>query len=205
MAKSNKPVILKPLLVSAAVLIIGVSAGSSTVLGQSDLLNKPVDSQKTSSLSDRITERKKKYKLELSASAQDSIEKKCAAAQVKITELKEKDAVSIDKYYKAYGSIADQVSTMVARLNGQGVSTAGIQTALNQYVDAANQYLVDADLYKAALADMEAMECQEDAEGFAVSLQDARKLRTKLATDAQAAETKVQSMTVALINAKDKL
>lgn len=204
MSKLKKPSSLRTLYAVAISLIV-IFASTSNVLGESDLLNKPVDSQKTSSMSERIANRKKALKLELSDSAVASVETKCKAAQTKLGQLKSKDTVAIDNYYKTYGEIADQVADLIQRLSRQAVSTAGIQTALNQYVDAVNQYLVDADSYKAGLADLESMDCTADAEGFVASLQDARTQRGKLAANVGAAKIKIDNISAALIGAKDKL
>lgn len=200
-----KTITLAPALVLAAFLIAIAGAFSPKVFSQSELLNKPVDSQKTSSISERLASRKKEIKLDLSASAAENIEAKCTGAQAKIGELKAGSTAAIDNYYKTYGDIAGRVSGLIGRLNQQGVPTAGIQTALNQYIDAANQFLVDADKYSAALADLETMDCPADAEGFAVTLQEARKLRASLATDTESAKNKIDAISAALIAAKDKL
>jgi hypothetical protein len=204
MVKITNLILLKQLFI-LAVFAASLLAISSSVYGQSSLLNKPVDSQKTSSMAERIANRKNELKLNLGEAELSGIEAKCKPAQATITKIKSKDTVTIDNYYKAYEDIAGQVSGMISRLNEQGVSTAGIQTTLNLYVDSANRYLLDADKYKAALSDLETMDCQADAEGFAASLQDARNLRAKLATDSESAKVKVDDISAALIGAKDKL
>lgn len=149
--------------------------------------------------------RRKDFKPELTTDLATSISERCVSAQKKISDLRTKDTGAMEKYYTGYGEIADQVSALIGRMKQQSASTAAPQTALNQYIDAVNRYLVNAESYSSSIADIQAMDCAADAEGFVATLESARESRANLADDIQTIEQKVDDLSAALTNAKSGL
>jgi len=174
------------------------------VLGNTGLIE-PADSEKTTSLSERLKKRKDELKLSLGESAKQRLAGKCAASQAVVKKLKTRDAAARDKYHSAYTKMIERLEIVATKLAQQGVSTSGLANAQQLLTDSVNQYLSDAEAYRAAVDDLANMDCKGDLEGFQATLVTARSLREKLASDAALIKTSLKDVTAALAGIKNSL
>jgi hypothetical protein len=199
---------LKNRLLTAVVLLVftlGVFlAASPLVSGESGLVE-PADSEKTTSMTERLKKRKDELKLSLGESTKQRLAAKCAASQTNVAKLKDRDGTVRQKYHDAYTKLVERLETITTKLARQGQSTATIANAQQLLVDAVNQYLADAEAYRAAINDLAKMDCDGDVEGFQATLATARTLREKLIADALAIKQAAADVRVSLAQAKTTL
>lgn len=188
------------------VLCTGILIFSTSVAsGETSGLTEPPDTQKTTDISERLLKRKSELRLKISDETKKRLVERCGTAQSKVESQKTKDSQIRDKRFQRYNGILKRVSAMIGRLNQQGISTANLQTALTNYTTAVNQYLADAETYKAAIADLAAMACDKDAEGFSATLQTARTAKQMQLKDATEIRTAIAGIKQALADAKQAL
>ena len=177
---------------------------SPTVSGDSGLVE-PANSEKTTSLSERLKKRKNELKLSLGESTKQRLAAKCTTSQAVVGKLKDRDGTVREKYHSVYTKLVERLETITTKLSRQGQSTATLANAQQLLVDAVNQYLTDAEAYRAAANDLAKMDCDGDLEGFQATLVTARSLREKLAADASAIKQAAADVRVTLAQAKTTL
>jgi len=177
---------------------------SPTVSGESGLVE-PADTEKTTSMTERLKKRKEELKLSLGESTKQRLATKCAASQTVIGKLKDRDGTTRQKYHDTYTKLVERLETITTKLARQGQSTATIANAQQLLTDAVNQYLTDTEAYRAAVNDLAKMDCDGDLEGFQATLVTARTLREKLIADALAIKQAAADVRVSLAQAKSTL
>jgi hypothetical protein len=177
---------------------------SPSVSGESGLVE-PADSEKTTSMTERLKKRKDELKLSLGESTKQRLAAKCAASQAIIAKLKDRDGQIRQKNHDVYTKLVERLETITTKLARQGQSTATLANSQQLLVDAVNQYLADAETYRAAVNDLAKMDCSGDLEGFQATLFTARTLREKLAADAAAIKQAAADVRVSLAQAKTTL
>lgn len=193
---------------ATALLVFCVSvmafAGQSAY-GEGSGLTEPPDTEKTTTMNERLKMRRDELKLKITDDNKKRLVARCVGAQKMIKQLKSRDATVRDKHHRAYLLIAERLNAMISKLERQGLSTAALQNAQQQFKDAVNEYLADAQDYKTAINDLAAMGCASDSEGFQASLQTARALRQQLAQDTAVIKEAIAQVKTALAEAKQAL
>jgi hypothetical protein len=195
--KTRKPFHFFILLAIFLIATSGV-AGAAIVTNQSSSLIFPNDPEQSTSLPQRIAQRKSALKLQLSAAQSQHIAQKCEVAQTGLQDINTKDKAAAQARSQTYSDLAKQLANTIDSLNRQKTNTASLTAAQTTFVRGINQYLTDYEAYKTALDDAVIMDCTADPAGFEASLQDARSLRTNLASDVAKIKSSVPALTQAL-------
>jgi hypothetical protein len=157
----------------------------------------PPDPEQSTTLQQRIAQRKTAFKISLTAVQSQNIAKKCSAAQTALKTIQAKDKTKEFNRTQAYTDLATKLNTVVGRLDSQKVDTTNLKLEQTKFNSAINQYLADAATYKTALDDIVALNCIADPTGFQTALVEARQFRTKLSSDVQ----QIKSVNATLIKA----
>jgi hypothetical protein len=144
----------------------------------------PPDPESSTTLEQRIDQRKKAYKAQLSAAQQQAIKTKCSLAQTTIQDLQTKDTAAATARRETYTDLATQLNDVIGQLKKMGVDTTQLETSQKQFNDAINIYLTDAVAYRTATNDAVVMDCAKDPSGFEANLMALRQLRSQLAIEA---------------------
>jgi hypothetical protein len=170
-------------------VLLSLLVGGIAVAENSNGLITPKDPADSSTLPQRITERKNTYGTQLTAEKRKKIISQCAVAQTGMQQIKTKDSPAAKVREETYTKLATQLAIIVDHLERQSVETKGLENAQTAITKVINKYLDDAIKYKTAMDDVVIMDCKKDPEGFQATLTSARNLRTALKTDA----TKIKS------------
>lgn len=146
-------------------------------------LTLPVSSEQNTSLAQRLAKREATYKVTLTPADRQRLATACVVSQSALGALKAKDATSADNRRRIYEDLATQLANFVNDLSLQKISLSDLNSAKENYFQAANKYLADAQIYRTALSDAYSMDCAADPLGFKASLSEVRSLRSVLAQD----------------------
>ena len=182
---------------TVATCFLLASVGGVVFAANDNPLITPKDPAQTTTILERIAERKSDFKVQLTLAQQKNLKTKCAAAQTVMQNLKTRDAAGADNRRQIYTDLATKLSNLVDKLKSQGVDTTGLTTAQKKFNDAINVYLADAVAYKSAMDDTVVLDCLQDPAGFEAGLMSARALRAQLANDV----AKIKAVRPALIKA----
>lgn len=193
----------------AIVLVVatgsGIAVAATTSNSSLGPLVAPNDPEQSTTLSQRVDQRKNATKVRLSASQANNIAQKCVTAQTGLQQIGAKDKAAAQTRTQTYSALATQLTNTVDQLQRQNVDTASLQTVQTQFNNSINQYLSDNATYKAAMDDAVVMDCASDPTGFEATLQTARQLRAQLASDAAKVKAILPQLTQDLNNAKEAL
>lgn len=195
---------------AAVILLVIFGIGTLSIVipaahSEASGLSEPANSEKATTLAERIKQRKDELKLVLSSDAKQKLSNKCTPAQKVISTLKTRDSSIRGKHKLAYSRIAERMDVIIAKLTKQGLSTATLSNAQQRFVDSVNQYLLDAEAYRVAINDLAALACAAEPEGFQATLLTARTQREQLAKDVVAIAVAVSEVKTALADAKKAL
>lgn len=192
------------LVVLALSLTVGGASWVSAHTANSPLITLP-DPEESTTLSQRVAQRKNTASLKLTDSQIQNIAGRCAAAQTRLKNVQTKDKSIADNRHQTYEGVATQLDAIINRLQNQNVDTAQLKTAQAKFNNAINKYLADALSYKTAIDDAVLVKCAADPQGFEATLQEARKLRVQLAKDSEQVKAQVPGLADALTGAKNSL
>lgn len=177
--------LLKSLAVFGVSLLV-LNTATLAVLAQTGTQNTTA-TQKT--VQDRIAERKAALKTKLDAVAQARIKTKCVAAQKLVTASKTRSDKAIELRQKAYQAVSERMSTLMTALENNNVDTTTLKDLQAQVKTATEALKKSVDAYNQTLADLSAMDCSADPEGFRATLDSAKTQRQQIAKDAASLKT----------------
>ena len=123
---------------------------------------------------DRIEQYKQEVSDRLSAAEQRRISGVCGAAQTRIDRLQDGIDRVIDNRQRTYGSLTDKLALLSDRLELAGLDTVQLDTYISQVQLDAKAVVSLATEHKQVLADITAMDCESDVDGFQAALTIAR-------------------------------
>ena len=126
-----------------------------------------------------------KLEEKLSAAQERRIVARCKSAQGKITSLQAKVNNAVANREKVYSEIGDKLNNLIKKLQAAGVDTTEIEVAQEDIATESQSLLAAFEDYETVLADVAAMNCEEDAEGFKAALEVARQKTTELRAQAE--------------------
>ena len=136
-------------------------------------------------LQDRLDARKQKQALNLSAADSARIASRCVNAQGKIRSLEGRVQGIETSRLQSYANIKSRLDKLVDKLKANNVDTTNLVANIAQYGVKTDTFFNLLTEYKQATADMGAMDCTTDAEGFQASLMSARDALATLRTSAE--------------------
>jgi hypothetical protein len=191
-----------------AVLFLSLAASGAVLAAASTTSNgivTPKDPSASTTMPQRIQQRKNSLASQPSEARKQIIIKNCALAQSGMQDIKTKDKVWAKKRSDTYTSLATQLATTIDHLERQHIDTAKLKAAQSIFAKSINQYLSDSIVYKTAMDDVVVMNCVPDPVGFHATLENARNMRGKLSKDAKAIKNALPDLTKALADAKQVL
>ena len=177
-------------------LTIAVAGGAALAANDNPLIT-PVDPAQSTTLEQRIAQRKASLKIQVSKARQQVIKAKCSTAQGALQSQKNGDAIAADSRRQVYTDLATRLNDLIAKLKASNVDTTSLAAVQKQFNDAINTYLTDAAAYKTTMDDVVVIGCVNDPAGFETNLEEARRLRTQLAADV----AKIKALRPALVKA----
>jgi hypothetical protein len=175
---------------------------SNTVLSNLITPNSPED---TTTIEQRLSQRKATYKSQLALTNNPSVAAKCELAQSPLIDVRTKTTKAAAVRLQAYNGLTKRLSFLVDNLSSQGIDPTELSNAQNTFVAAINTYLNDAENYKTALDDSITVDCKNDPSGFMASVLDARKWRAQLGPDVVAVKATQSTLRKALSDERQLL
>ena len=193
-------------LIGLIVIPIGsVTFAATSSISSSGPLIVPSDPEQSTTLPQRLTQRKSTLKLQLSNAQLQSITKNCSVAQTGLQDIKTRDQTAAQNRTQIYSDLATQLATAINNLDNQSIDTTSLKAAQTQFDNAINKYLSDSIAYKTTMDDAVVMDCASDPNGFEATIQSARSLRTQLANDASQIKSTIPQLVQALATEKEAL
>jgi hypothetical protein len=165
----------------------------------------PNDPEQSTTMPQRIAQRKTLYKTNLTATQKQSIVSRCTVAQSALQNIKTKDTANFNNRRDTYTDLAVQLNTIIDHLERQGIDTNSLKIAQKLFNNSINQYLADYVSYKTAMNDVVVMECKADPLGFESTLLNARVFRSKLSADSSFIKSNSISVIKSLSGTKNLL
>ena len=165
----------------------------------------PADPQATTTIEQRIAQRKSAAKIQQNAARAAQINGKCSLAQSAVGQLRTKDTKVRVSRNQAYTTLATRLNNVVINLGNQGVNASDLYAKQKLFNEAINQYLTTAMSYKTAVDDLVNMECKSDTAGFEATLSAVRSLRSQLAKDGEAIKAQLTPLLDSLNTVKKNL
>lgn len=179
-------------LVLAGGVVLAVNS-PGTVTTSSPIVTPP-DPQSTTTIEQRIAQRKAAAKPQQTAARAAQITSKCSLAQSAVGQLRTKDTKARVARNQAYTTLATRLNNIVINLGNQGFNASDLFAKQKQFNDAINKYLVTAMDYKTAVDDLVNMDCKADPAGFDATLSLVRSHRAQLATDGAAIKSQLKPL-----------
>jgi len=165
----------------------------------------PADPQATTTIEQRIAQRKAAARIQQSSARVEQLVAKCTLAQNAIGQLRTKDTKVRVTRNQAYTGLANRLNAVVINLGNQGVNASELFAKQKQFNESINKYLATSMEYKTAVDDLVNMDCKADTNGFESTLATVRSLRTQLAAEAGAIKAQLGPLIDALTNVKKQL
>jgi hypothetical protein len=154
----------------------GSNPGQVRIAQADDDGNEETEDQKRQKLLERLEVRKQKHQLRLSFAEERRLNMRCKASQGKMRSLEGRIQGIETSRTRVYGNLLSRLNSLAERLEAQGLDVAELNEhvgELGEMIDEFNAQLAE---YKQVVADMAAMDCEEDPEAFKASLEEARVL-----------------------------
>lgn len=171
---------------------VAVDNSSSNTSSQTETETETEHGTTTTTLKQRIEARKAEFKVKLQAVEKARIMAKCAGAQGIITSVQNRSASAEKARTNVYNKLSDKLSSLITKLKAANVDTTELESELSGLQAKIKTFNTDMTTYKQAVSDLKDMDCKADPDAFKASLDDARKLREQLKTDATAIRTYVK-------------
>ena len=133
----------------------------------------------------RIEANKQRVTDRLSVAEERRIGAACSAAQEKVAALQGNLGEAIENRRSAYADISAKLDEVVRKLHAASVDTTGLEAAITEMNTQSSAVLAAAEAYQSTLADLAAMDCASDPNGFQATLTVAREQRATLVAQAQ--------------------
>ena len=186
----------------AAIFNVAKADTSATVLAD---LTTPTSLEDTTTISQRLQQRKVAFKIQLSAAERASLVSKCSLSQSALTDLRSKDRKAAAIRLQTYSDLSKKLSFLVDNLSAQGVDASQLLAGQNKFVGGINTYLKDAETYKTAVDDAIDVDCKSDPEGFKASVSEARQVRGMLSVDVNTIKDNLPALRTALSDERQLL
>lgn len=206
--KKSKLLLYVPFIVTALFTLAGgiaFAVNSPGTITTSSPIVTPPDPQATSTIEQRIAQRKSAVKVQQNAARAAQVNSKCSLAQSAIGQLRTKDTKVRVSRNQAYTTLATRLNSLVINLGNQGVNASELYAKQKLFNEAINQYLTSAMAYKTAVDDLVNMECKSDTVGFEATLSTVRSLRSQLARDGEAIKAQLNPLIDSLSAVKKNL
>lgn len=168
-------------------------------------ITRPSDPLSSSTLADRLAQRKSALKLQQTATRKQLILSKCVNVQTMLKNVQTKSEKAETVRQKKYESTANKLADTVSKLEQKNIDISSLKTTQTEFNSAVNKYLADYANFKAALADAVGVDCVSDPAGFEASLLTTRQVRLLLAKDSLAIKESVPQMKKELQTIKQNL
>lgn len=165
----------------------------------------PPDPQASTTIEQRIAQRKAAVKIQQNAARSQQIASKCSLAQNAVGQIRTKDTKTRVQRNQAYTTLASRLNRVVINLGNQGVNTSDLFAKQKLFNEAVNKYLSTSMTYKTAVDDLVNMDCKTDPAGFEATLSQVRSLRAQLAKDGEAIKAQLNPLIDSLNSTKKKL
>lgn len=190
------------LVLAGGVVLAANSPGSVTT---SSPIVTPPDPQASTTIEQRIANRKSALKPVINPARAGQIASKCSLAQSAVGQLRTKDTKVRVSRNQAYTTLATRLNNIVINLGNQGVNASELHAKQKVFNDSINKYLSTAMEYKTAVDDLVNMDCKSDTAGFEATLSQVRSLRTQLGKDGEAIKAQLTPLIESLNNMKKSL
>lgn len=137
----------------------------------------------------RVAERKEALKTRLTAAKQARIKNRCKASQGKLGSLQGRITGLETSRAQVYQNLTNRLTRLSEQLATHNVDVTELNTQITELTTLTEAFTTDLTAYKTAVADLAAMDCESDPEGFQASLESAREARAKAAESAKAVRT----------------
>lgn len=137
----------------------------------------------------RVAERKEALKIRLTAAKQARIKSRCKASQSKISSVQGRITGVETSRTQVHQNLVNRLTRLSEQLATHSVDTATLNSQITELNVLIQTFATDLTAYKTAVADLAAMDCEADPEGFQASLESARTLRAKASESAEAVRT----------------
>ncbi len=168
------------ILLTAPVLVVGaVSAQESTLPkppGTSNTTNKQ-EGVSTTDVSKRVAERKAKMLKRLSQVEQVRVKAKCAVASRDIALLQTRSKVHFSNQAQRHARLLAKLQTLRQKLVEAGIDVANYDKQVVALQEKVHVYETEVKSFESVLADLSAMDCVSDPEGFVATMREAKLLR----------------------------
>lgn len=125
----------------------------------------------------RIADWKKKYRLMLSEKQKTTIKSRCKAANIIVSNTGKRISSFEKKRPAQYTKLHNRLEALVPKLKAEGVDTKTLESQLAELKIRIATFNTDIAAYKQAVADLAAMDCAADGEGFVATVKQAIELR----------------------------
>jgi hypothetical protein len=186
-------------------IVSGVAWAATGTDSSTSPLIPPADPEQSTTLQERMAQRKSALKIPLTTAQSQNIIKKCSTAQTVLQKVQATDKTKISNRTQIYTDLATHISTVITQLDSQHVDTTNLKLVQTKFNQSINQYLADSVTYKTTLDDIVAMNCKTDPTGFQTTLVNARQLRTKLSNEAAQIKSTVPTTTKAITDLKNNI
>ncbi len=190
-----KRVIAVCLLILLAVPVFGgtlfaVEDSSSTEQTASE---KEAETNDAVSLRERWEKRKKQFGTELTYYEKTQLKLRCKPAQTgQIQKVGGRLNGIQTSREKVHSNMVNHLNSLIPKLEVAGLDTTTLSSQIEMLKTKIETFNTDFSTYEQAVADMEAIDCAAEPDGFQASLEDARASLEKLKTDAKDIRTYVK-------------
>lgn len=134
----------------------------------------------------RVAERKEVLKTRLSTVKQARLKNRCKASQGKLGSLQGRITGLETSRAQVYQNLNNRLTRLSEQLTTHNVDVTQLNSQINELTALTETFAADLSAYKTVVADLAAMDCASDPEGFQASLESAREARAKAAESAKA-------------------
>jgi hypothetical protein len=156
-----------------------------TVKIQDATVDAESQTNKKSSVEERVKVYKEKQAGKLAEAQSKRIIARCKKAQIKVLELQERVKKNVETRTATYDKIDERITKLSERLQKAGINTSALETAredvkvdLASLKNSMNDFVV-------VLSDVAGMDCESDPEAFSAALAAARETRKELLQKSQ--------------------
>lgn len=187
---------LKRLLLTAFSAVVLVPAVPAAVVfaveGENTTTSTTETTDQKAALQQRIAERKTELKTRLTYAQKQLLKGKCKAAQGKLSSVGGRAKGIETSRSKVHSLVVKHLTDLSEKLQNKGADTTELDAAVVTLQEKITIFNDDLVIYKQAIADLEAMDCVTDPDGFKASLDTARATLDTLKQDANDIRTYVK-------------
>lgn len=135
--------------------------------------------ESTTTLEERIQERKNTAKVRLNALEKQAIQSRCKASQGHLRRLNSRIVgISVNRT-DIYAMLKNRLHDVSKRLEAKGIGTTELNNQINELEVKITTLDTTLQTYEGLVDDLSTMDCAADPEGYRASLEEAKKARTE--------------------------